>query len=125
MRLGVYRNIVSLVVLLVGIQHPALACQFVDMSAAIAQAARDTENYLLVTAALAIPVLAFDVSQRKFSVPLLLMVPVLAFHPFWTFRPFYWANCQFNDVLVSQFLLTLAVLLLSFRALAELRQNKK
>jgi hypothetical protein len=51
MRLRICR-IVSALILFVGIQRPALACQFLDVPAAIAQAARDTENFLLVTAAL-------------------------------------------------------------------------
>jgi hypothetical protein len=109
-------------ILFVGMQTPAHACQFLDASAesaAIEQAARDTEELFLFTIALAVPVLALDVLRKRFSVPLLLLIPVLAFHPFWVFRPFYGTNCQFEDVLVSEWLLALAVLLLATRILTE------
>ena len=108
----------------VSVAGPAAACSLVEAS--ILASIALSNAYWMGSVSLVVAMFLIDALEKKWSLTSIIGFAVVIFHPAWTIPPYFYPNCAFPNVELSQVcsvFLTILLALRVFRSLYFRRRN--
>jgi hypothetical protein len=95
----------------------AYSCSLVDVQASIANSVVESGHYLIASAGILGLMAFWDIYKRYLSYSFVIASALLTLHPYWTVSPGYMPDCTFLNILASQIVFGVMLLLLLYKML--------